>query len=125
MMEAASAEPPKRTEAQILRSLLENGVAKRFDLRAWCDKGCAQATATERLEVLLEQVRPDVAKLIVLEELEVRRPSARPVGRDRLLSAPRVRARRGAHRRRRSVPRPDVTRPTLPPPQGTPDETPT
>ena len=84
MMEAASAEPPKRTEAQILRSLLENGVAKRFDLRAWCDKGCAQATATERLEVLLEQVRPDVAKLIVLEELEVRRPSARPVGRDRL-----------------------------------------
>ena len=84
MMEAASAEPPKRTEAQILRSLLENGVAKRFDLRAWCDKGCAQATATERLEVLLEQVRPDVAKLIVLEELEVRRPSARPLERDRL-----------------------------------------
>ena len=53
-----------------LRSLVENGVAKRFDLRAWSDKGCAQATAVERLEVLLEQVRPDVAKLIVLEELE-------------------------------------------------------
>ena len=59
-----------RTEAQKLRSLVENGVAKRFDLRAWSDKGCAQATAVERLEVLLEQVRPDVAKLIVLEELE-------------------------------------------------------
>ena len=59
-----------RTEAQKLRSLVENGVAKRFDLRAWSDKGCAQAAAVERLEVLLEQVRPDVAKLIVLEELE-------------------------------------------------------
>ena len=59
-----------RTEAQKLRSLVENGVAKRFDLRAWSDKGCAQATAVERLDVLLEQVRPDVAKLIVLEELE-------------------------------------------------------
>jgi hypothetical protein len=69
------ADTPKRTEAQILRSLLENGVAKRFDLRAWSDKGCAQATGMERLEVLLEQVRPDVAKLIVLEELEVRRSS--------------------------------------------------
>ena len=34
-----------RTEAQKLRSLVENGVAKRFDLRAWSDKGCAQATA--------------------------------------------------------------------------------
>ena len=55
---------------QILRSLVENGVAKRFDLRAWCEKGCSQPSAMERLEVLLEQVRPDVAKLIVLEELE-------------------------------------------------------
>ena len=62
--------PPPRSEAQILRSLVENGVAKRFDLRAWCEKGCSQPNAMERLEVLLEQVRPDVAKLIVLEELE-------------------------------------------------------
>jgi hypothetical protein len=67
-MEASA--PPTRSEAQILRSLVENGVAKRFDLRAWCEKGCSQPTAMERLEVLLEQVRPDVAKLIVLEELE-------------------------------------------------------
>ena len=59
--------PPPRSEAQILRSLVENGVAKRFDLRAWCEKGCSQPNAMERLEVLLEQVRPDVAKLIVLE----------------------------------------------------------
>ena len=62
--------PPPRSQAQILRSLVENGVAKRFDLRAWCEKGCSQPSAMERLEVLLEQVRPDVAKLIVLEELE-------------------------------------------------------
>ena len=67
-MEASA--PPTRSEAQILRSLVENGVAKRFDLRAWCEKGCSQPNAMERLEVLLEQVRPDVAKLIVLEELE-------------------------------------------------------
>ncbi len=53
-----------------MRSLIENGVAKRFDLHAWCDKGCGQPTSLERLEVLLEQVRPDVAKLIVLEELQ-------------------------------------------------------
>jgi|AntAceMinimDraft_5_1070358.scaffolds.fasta_scaffold43050_4 hypothetical protein len=46
-----------RSEAQILRSLVENGVAKRFDLRAWSDAGCKQATAAERLAVLLEQVR--------------------------------------------------------------------
>ena len=62
----------KRTEAQILRSLVENGVAKRFDLRAWSNLGCGQPTGVDRLQVLLEQVRPDVAKLIVLEELEVR-----------------------------------------------------
>ena len=40
------------------------------------NKGCAQATARERLEVLFEQVRPDVAKLIVLEALEVRTQAA-------------------------------------------------
>jgi hypothetical protein len=71
-MWAPSEHPKQRTEAQILRSLVENGVAKRFDLRAWSDAGCKQATAAERLHALLEQVRPDVAKLIVLEELEVR-----------------------------------------------------
>lgn len=65
-------QPQKRTEAQVLRSLVENGVAKRFNLRAWSDGGCNQATGVERLQVLFEQVRPDVAKLIVLEELEVR-----------------------------------------------------
>lgn len=62
----------KRSEAQVLRSLVENGVAKRFNLRAWSEGGCKQETAAERLQVLFEQVRPDVAKLIVLEELEVR-----------------------------------------------------
>ena len=71
-MSATVAPPLHRSESQILRSLLENGVGKTFDLNAWSHLGCAQATATERLEVLLEQVRPDVAKLIVLEELEVR-----------------------------------------------------
>ena len=58
-------------EVHKLKRLLENGVAKRFDLRQWVNKGCAQATARERLEVLFEQVRPEVAKLIVLEALEV------------------------------------------------------
>ena len=68
-MDADASSPPARTEAQILRSLIEHGVATRFDLRAWCDKGCQQPRAMDRLEVLLEQVRPDVAKLIVLESL--------------------------------------------------------
>lgn len=68
-MDADASSPPARTEAQILRSLIEHGVATRFDLRAWCDKGCQQPSAMDRLEVLLEQVRPDVAKLIVLESL--------------------------------------------------------
>jgi len=72
MSMSATGPPLHRSESQILRSLLENGVGKTFDLNAWSHLGCAQATATERLEVLLEQVRPDVAKLIVLEEFEVR-----------------------------------------------------
>jgi len=70
-METATAPPPKkRSEAEILRSLLENGVAKRFDLVAWANAGCRQPTPIERLLHLFEQCRPDVAKLIVLEELE-------------------------------------------------------
>ena len=54
-----------------LRALVENGVAKRFDLRAWsAQSGCARARAIERLETLLEQARPDVIKLIVMESLQ-------------------------------------------------------
>merc|ERR1712216_353006 len=54
-----------------LRALVENGVAKRFDLRAWsAQSGCARARAFERLETLLEQARPDVIKLIVMESLQ-------------------------------------------------------
>ena len=62
--------PPNATAR--LRSLVENGVAKRFDLSAWArDATCAHATtALERLEVVLEQIRPDVVKLIVMESLE-------------------------------------------------------
>ena len=53
-----------------LRSLVEHGVARRFDLRAWADRtGCAQPTALERLEAMLEQARPDALKLIVMESL--------------------------------------------------------
>lgn len=54
-----------------LRALVENGVAKRFDLRAWsAQSSCARARAIERLETLLEQARPDVIKLIVMESLQ-------------------------------------------------------
>lgn len=53
-----------------LRSLVEHGVARRFDLRAWADTtGCSQPTAVERLDAMLEQARPDVLKLIVMESL--------------------------------------------------------
>lgn len=67
---ATMSNPPNATSR--LRSLVENGVAKRFDLSAWArDATCAHATtALERLEVVLEQIRPDVVKLIVMESLE-------------------------------------------------------
>jgi len=59
------------TPTERLRKLVENGIAKRFDLTAWArDTGCAQPTALSRLEATLEQIRPDVVKLIVMESLE-------------------------------------------------------
>ena len=59
------------TPTERLRKLVENGISKRFDLTAWArDTGCAQPTALARLEATLEQIRPDVVKLIVMESLE-------------------------------------------------------
>lgn len=54
-----------------LRSLVENGIAKRFDLVRWaaasaCDAG---PSARHRLEHLFAQARPDVLKLLVMESL--------------------------------------------------------
>lgn len=55
-----------------LRSLVANGVAKRFDLRAWsstsaCDVG---TSAVDRLEHVFSQARPDALKLMVMESLQ-------------------------------------------------------
>ena len=69
---AAPWRPPDdgRTEVQRLRSLLEHGVGASFDLRGWCTRDCCALGARERLGALLEQCRPEVAKLIVMETLE-------------------------------------------------------
>lgn len=69
---AAPWRPPEdgRTEIQRLRALLENGVGRSFDLRGWCERDSCALGASARLELLLEQCRPEVAKLIVMEQLE-------------------------------------------------------
>lgn len=69
---AAPWRPPDdgRTEVQRLRALLENGVGRSFDLRSWCSRESCTLRTTDRLELLLEQCRPEVAKLIVMEHLE-------------------------------------------------------
>ena len=59
-----------RTETQRLRSLLENGVGASFDLRAWCGRDSCALGVRSRLDLLLEQCRPEVAQLIVMEQLE-------------------------------------------------------
>ena len=69
---AAPWRPPDdgRTETQRLRALLENGVGRSFDLRSWCERDSCSMGTSDRLALLLEQCRPEVAKLIVMEHLE-------------------------------------------------------
>jgi len=54
-----------------LRSLVENGIAKRFDLVRWAAASACEAgpSARHRLEHLFAQARPDVLKLLVMESL--------------------------------------------------------
>ena len=64
--------PPTDAVAR-LRSLIEHGVAVRFNLTHWASTAsCLDAPGgpVGRLKVILEQIRPDVVKLIVMESLE-------------------------------------------------------
>ena len=70
MYRAAAAGIIRRTETQRLRALLENGVGRSFDLRSWCERDSCALGTSDRLALLLEQCRPEVAKLIVMEHLE-------------------------------------------------------
>jgi len=57
-------------KVEILRSLIENGIAKKFDLLKWSRMHCYSANAMERAHMTFEQVRPMVMKLLILEEEE-------------------------------------------------------
>ena len=62
------------------RSLLAHGVGASFDLAEWCRRESCGLCRRARLELLLEQCRPEVTKLFVLEDL-IRVPSPHPVTR--------------------------------------------
>jgi len=59
-----------RSELAIFLDLLEKGVGTRFDLRAWARRECASLGPEKRLEALLEPVRAEVAKSLVMLALE-------------------------------------------------------
>lgn len=62
-----------RSDSDILSSLLERGIGASFDLREWSTRArsCSSIpSAREKLKLLLEPVRTDVAKLITLQALE-------------------------------------------------------
>ena len=58
-----------RTEIERLRSLLENGVGRAFDLAGWCRRESCGLPPRQRLELILQQCRPEVLKLFVMEDL--------------------------------------------------------
>jgi SAM-dependent methyltransferase len=64
--------PDDRSDADILSSLLENGIGSSFDLRDWSERArkIQSLSPHERLILLLEPVRTDVAKLITMKALE-------------------------------------------------------
>ena len=61
--------PEDEKEILTLRRLLENGVAKRYNLLEWCtNKHCENANAFERTRMIFEQIRPEVSRLFAWEE---------------------------------------------------------
>eukprot|EP01052_Picozoa_sp_SAG31_P028130 SAG31_NODE_2688_length_5250_cov_11.245583_7_plen_180_part_00 len=59
--------PPdtSKTEIDRLRELLANGVALSFDLVKWCNTDCCTLSLRDRLQLILEQCRPEAMKLFV------------------------------------------------------------